>query len=779
MEVHDDTRSRESSVDNRLALRKFPRIGGDWETTPRSVSSLSPSPCPSPGLSPVDGILPNCPARRSSTVSDASLHYVLPPNSLAFTSPTASKLSVDLGRLDESAREDVLSPIVESGSGSEIGARTTLSPLSSEVPVDDTADETRSSVGDFLQPATYIFSAAFSTHGRKNTLIKRLFHKTEATEMPHEIIVGRSAAGGYVTWDGRGSHALRKADEVDKANGHSDDSSVESDEEEDDNPSRPVAKSNSADLDHTPEVVESDKEGSKECPEAGRSKEEVHEYIHLLHYPGSQHSDHARTSLSRTRKKDHLIDKLFHRRTGEERGRKRDRVAKCSESDTSAAQSQTNSPTRENSSTTDPTFLPVIVQDKHIVASPTPHTGSGLLNFLHVTGRGRSNSSARSSVTTAPSYGASSNAAEESHAGKGYLNDLFGTHRRRGPSSTRGGQESDSDSIAGGTSTPGGTLHRKPSQKTLQRSPSESSMAEKYGKIGKNDVLGKGANAVVRLAHKSDAAHPEQAEARFAVKEFRKRRKGETQRDYIKKLIAEFCISSNMHHENVIQTVDLIQDERERWCEVMEYMPGGDLYTLIAGGGLTDPEEKACLFKQLITGVQYLHSVGVAHRDLKPENLLLDEKEQILKITDFGVSEVFRTCFEKSPRKASGVCGSEPYIAPEEWGSPGGYDATKADVWACGIILFTLLQATIPWSAARPTDPNYAKYSAFRTASSPTVTHGYGPFDRAAPGPRTLIYKMLDPDPTKRWSADELAAEPWFVAVQACRAGAIKHKHRS
>lgn len=91
-----------------------------------------------------------------------------------------------------------------------------------------------------------------------------------------------------------------------------------------------------------------------------------------------------------------------------------------------------------------------------------------------------------------------------------------------------------------------------------------------------------------------------------------------------------------MRHENVIQTVDLIQDERERWCEVMEYMPGGDLYTLLASGSLNEPDEIACLFKQLMNGVAYLHSVGVAHRDLKPENLLLDAEARILKITDFG-----------------------------------------------------------------------------------------------------------------------------------------------
>lgn len=46
-------------------------------------------------------------------------------------------------------------------------------------------------------------------------------------------------------------------------------------------------------------------------------------------------------------------------------------------------------------------------------------------------------------------------------------------------------------------------------------------------------------------------------------------------------------------------------------------------------------------FNQLLSGVQYLHTRGVAHRDLKPENLLLDEHDN-LKISDFGMATMFR-----------------------------------------------------------------------------------------------------------------------------------------
>jgi protein-serine/threonine kinase len=99
----------------------------------------------------------------------------------------------------------------------------------------------------------------------------------------------------------------------------------------------------------------------------------------------------------------------------------------------------------------------------------------------------------------------------------------------------------------------------------------------------------------------------------------------------------------------------------------------------------------------LVFGVKYLHSLGVAHKDLNPgfffffliffflENLLLDSSRKILKITDFGVSEVFRAPFASVCQKAKGRCGSGPYIAPEEFLGQE-YDAQMVDVWAIGII---------------------------------------------------------------------------------------------
>jgi hypothetical protein len=130
------------------------------------------------------------------------------------------------------------------------------------------------------------------------------------------------------------------------------------------------------------------------------------------------------------------------------------------------------------------------------------------------------------------------------------------------------------------------------------------------------------ANQITRSGSISTGASESQdfvPERLFAIKKFRKKRKEETEREYVKKLSSEFCVSSSLHHPHVIETVDLIQDEDSNWCQVMEFMAGGDLFSRIASGPSMSDGEINCIFGQLVSGVAYLHSIGVAHRDLKPE----------------------------------------------------------------------------------------------------------------------------------------------------------------
>ena len=164
----------------------------------------------------------------------------------------------------------------------------------------------------------------------------------------------------------------------------------------------------------------------------------------------------------------------------------------------------------------------------------------------------------------------------------------------------------------------------------------------KYGKFGK--ILGSGAGGSVRLIKRSSDG------VTFAVKQFRDRHSFESERDYNKKVTAEFCIGSTLHHGNIIETLDIVH-ERGHWYQVMEYAPY-DLFAIVMTGKMSK-DEIVCSFVQIVSGVVYLHSMGLAHRDLKLDNVVVNE-HGIMKIIDFGSASVFRYPFENDIVLASG-----------------------------------------------------------------------------------------------------------------------------
>ncbi|KAF2139173.1 uncharacterized protein K452DRAFT_328468 [Aplosporella prunicola CBS 121167] len=216
----------------------------------------------------------------------------------------------------------------------------------------------------------------------------------------------------------------------------------------------------------------------------------------------------------------------------------------------------------------------------------------------------------------------------------------------------------------------------------------------------------------------------------YAVKEFRAREKDESAEDYVNKIKSEYSIAKSLHHPNIVETLRLCT-HNGRWNHIMEFCPHGELYDLAKKGLFLPPQfggyykaaDRLCFFKQLCRGVAYLHDHGIAHRDIKLENLLLDASGH-LKITDFGVSEVFSG--EHPGLRAAGgqcgvnmgavrwckpgICGSRPYMAPEVLAKKGSYDPRAIDVWSCAISLFYMSNQQ-PWLAADvSSDVKYASY---------------------------------------------------------------------
>lgn len=288
------------------------------------------------------------------------------------------------------------------------------------------------------------------------------------------------------------------------------------------------------------------------------------------------------------------------------------------------------------------------------------------------------------------------------------------------------------------------------------------SLVDKYGKC--QEIVGRGAFGIVRISHKVDPKDSK-AEQLYAVKEFR-RRPQETSKKYQKRLTSEFCISSSLRHPNVIHTLDLLQDAKGDYCEVMEYCAGGDLYTLVLAAGKLEVAEADCFFKQLMRGVEYMHEMGVAHRDLKPENLLLTT-HGALKITDFGNGECFRMAWEKEAHMTAGLCGSAPYISPEEYVEKE-FDPRAVDLWATGVIYMAMRTGRHLWRVARKNeDEFYQKYLEGRKHED-----GYAPIETLHRARcRNVIYSILDPNPTRRINASQVLKSEWLREIKLCKAG--------
>ncbi|KAI9486784.1 MAG: kinase-like domain-containing protein [Benjaminiella poitrasii] len=300
------------------------------------------------------------------------------------------------------------------------------------------------------------------------------------------------------------------------------------------------------------------------------------------------------------------------------------------------------------------------------------------------------------------------------------------------------------------------TKHHHSSSSSISSNISDLSFANefnrdlegKYGKWGR--FVGKGAGGSVRLIRRSTDGKT------FAVKQFRKRNANEPEKEYIKKVTAEFCIGSTLHHMNVIETLDIIQEDQD-FFEIMEFAPN-DLFNIVMSGQMSR-EEIACCWRQLLNGVQYMHGMGLAHRDLKLDNMVLDERG-IVKIIDFGCAVVNRYPHETKVHQSKGICGSDPYIAPEQF-IQSGYDARLSDLWSCAIIFICMSIRRFPWRVPRPEkDQSYKNFISGNGAEKL--------FKLLPSESRAILKRMLHPDPSQRCTLDDVLQDDWVKTIPMC-----------
>jgi len=214
--------------------------------------------------------------------------------------------------------------------------------------------------------------------------------------------------------------------------------------------------------------------------------------------------------------------------------------------------------------------------------------------------------------------------------------------------------------------------------------------------------------------------------------------------DVVGKIRREIQNLKLFRHPHIIKLYQVISTPTDIFM-VMEYVSGGELFDYIVKHGKLSEDKARRFFQQIMSGVEYCHRHNVVHRDLKPENLLLDQNLNV-KIADFGLSnmmtdgEFLRTS-----------CGSPNYAAPEVI-SGKLYAGPEVDIWSCGVILYALLCGTLPF------DDEHVP-TLFRKIKS-----GVFPIpDYLNKSVVSLLCHMLQTDPMKRATAEDIHKHEWFL----------------
>ncbi|KAL0930902.1 CAMKK/META protein kinase [Colletotrichum truncatum] len=215
----------------------------------------------------------------------------------------------------------------------------------------------------------------------------------------------------------------------------------------------------------------------------------------------------------------------------------------------------------------------------------------------------------------------------------------------------------------------------------------------------------------------------------------------------------EIAIMKKLNHPNLVQLIEVLDDpEEDSLYMVLEMCKKGVVMKVGLNDKATPYGEDSCRywFRDLILGIEYLHEQGVIHRDIKPDNLLLTD-DDVLKIVDFGVSEMFEKPGEGMMTAKS--AGSPAFLAPELCVvRHGDVDGKAADIWSMGVSLYCLRYGKIPFEH----DGVLEMYDAIKT-ESPAIPEGENP-DFV-----DLMSKLLEKDPKKRIQMAELREHPWVT----------------
>jgi len=220
----------------------------------------------------------------------------------------------------------------------------------------------------------------------------------------------------------------------------------------------------------------------------------------------------------------------------------------------------------------------------------------------------------------------------------------------------------------------------------------------------------------------------------------------------------EVTILRNLEHRNVVRILEVYDSTTSRTMAiVMEHINDGELFDMVERSkeGITERGANGArvLFRQIVTGVGYIHEQGVCHRDLKLSNILMHrdtDGELTVKLADFGLA----ASTTNGDRMRTAQRGSPAYMAPEVFGD-GAEQVERytcaCDMWSLGVLLFTMLCRTLPWSVESGDMQN----AQIQTASVQWLPSA----ERAIPlseEAKDLITKLLRVDVSQRLTPEQI-----------------------
>jgi calcium/calmodulin-dependent protein kinase I len=223
----------------------------------------------------------------------------------------------------------------------------------------------------------------------------------------------------------------------------------------------------------------------------------------------------------------------------------------------------------------------------------------------------------------------------------------------------------------------------------------------------------------------------------------------------------EIMLHKKCKHPYIAHFVEYYESDTDI-CIVMELCEGGELFNRIVEKGCFSEKDASRVMRQIVSAVQFLHGKGIVHRDIKPENLLYTNgsDESDIKLADFGLAKELETSSGRAMLKAS-LSGTPAYCAPERLNEE--QESKAVDMWSLGCILYFLLFGVPPFYSQKEDEEECDdEIIGSVMAANITFPEGRAISDMA----KDLLLRLLEKDPTKRITAEEVLAHPWLKSLQ-------------